>query len=334
MINPENIYYRISTTEVCDLSCVMCFFNGPKTKRGQRTLTVEQVRRFIEGVPKGPDLWFMGVGELLTDPNALEHIGTASELGHKPCILTNGQLLKEELIDAFLLRGVRLFRFSVDAIDAETFARIRIGGSFQKILDACHYLESRKSIYHDITIEINTIVFGDWEKTIDEYSAFWRGKADYVYFNAEIEKHIKFKKLRHPVPGRRSPCTIGLNIMPSGSYYPCCGLVNLYKIQEFSWLPHIDDHSPTQAYNIFLDLYMDATGEWRDICRKCDLWTYFVCYEDGSSPHLVRVDLRSPALLLAERELAEAQMRTHMLLQSRWRKLGRALGLVKKLPFE
>src|SRR5689334_14799081 len=106
----------VSTTDVCNLSCVMCHFNGPKAVRLDKTLTVEEVRQFVSSVPKGP-LWFAATGDFLVDPNALEHLRTAVTYGHEPCVLTNGQLLTPELIDRMLEIGVRQITLSVDAID-------------------------------------------------------------------------------------------------------------------------------------------------------------------------------------------------------------------------
>jgi len=71
----------IDTTEVCNLSCVMCHFNGPTAAKLQGTLTVDEVRKFLNSVPAG-QIWFASTGDFLMDPNALAHLRSAVACGH------------------------------------------------------------------------------------------------------------------------------------------------------------------------------------------------------------------------------------------------------------
>jgi sulfatase maturation enzyme AslB (radical SAM superfamily) len=43
----------IATTEVCNLSCVMCHFNGPKALKKGRILKPETVERILDQIPRG-----------------------------------------------------------------------------------------------------------------------------------------------------------------------------------------------------------------------------------------------------------------------------------------
>src|SRR5262245_41117690 len=171
----------VNTTEVCNLTCMMCHFNGPQAARLQGTLTLEEVRKFVSSVPPGP-LWFASTGEFLVDPNALEHLRTAVAYGHRPCVLTNGQLLTPELIDRMLEIGVREFSISVDAIDSATYRKIRRGGEFHNILNACAYLRARKAAYPDLVVNIANVVFPNTLHRQDEFIRFWTGRVDKVSF--------------------------------------------------------------------------------------------------------------------------------------------------------
>lgn len=71
----------ITSTEVCDISCVMCHFNGPLAPRKSATITPEQAMLFMRFIPKGL-LWFAATGEFFMDPNALVHLRNAVALGH------------------------------------------------------------------------------------------------------------------------------------------------------------------------------------------------------------------------------------------------------------
>jgi molybdenum cofactor biosynthesis enzyme MoaA len=43
----------IASTEVCDLSCVMCHFNGPLAPRKSATITPEEGLAFMRAILKG-----------------------------------------------------------------------------------------------------------------------------------------------------------------------------------------------------------------------------------------------------------------------------------------
>src|SRR5438067_1079565 len=166
----------ITTTEVCNITCVMCHFNGPWAPRKQGVLTVAEVQKFLQEIPIG-QVWFAGTGEFLMDPNARTHLRNACALGHQPCILTNGLLLTPALIDEILEIGVRRIHISVDEILPEKYRKIRIGGDLQIILDACAYLRAQKIRYPDLYVGINVTLFKKTFPRQEEFIAFWRGKS-------------------------------------------------------------------------------------------------------------------------------------------------------------
>src|SRR2546426_757847 len=104
----------VTTTEVCNISCVMCHFNGPKAIRKAGTLDPEDVRLFLSQLPPGQHVPFAATGEFFMDPHALDHLRAAAQLGHHPTILTNGLLLSPSLIDEILRIGVRFVAISAD----------------------------------------------------------------------------------------------------------------------------------------------------------------------------------------------------------------------------
>ncbi|HYL72996.1 MAG TPA: FkbM family methyltransferase [Bryobacteraceae bacterium] len=116
----------VDTTEACNLYCVMCHFNGPTAARLEGTPMVEEVRQFACSVPPGP-LWFASTGDFLTDSNAMQHLRTAVAYGHVPHVPTDGQLLTPALMDEMLGIGVEEIPISADAIEADSYRKIRRG---------------------------------------------------------------------------------------------------------------------------------------------------------------------------------------------------------------
>src|SRR5262249_31633114 len=69
----------INTTEVCNLSCVMCHFNGPQAVQKAGALVPAQVEKVLVRIPKGEEIWFCATGEFFMDPNALAYLRRANE---------------------------------------------------------------------------------------------------------------------------------------------------------------------------------------------------------------------------------------------------------------
>ena len=133
----------------------MCHFNGPGSKKSRDTLTIDQVERALDMAGDPKEITFAGTGEFLVDKNAMSYMRMCADKGHKPGLLTNGQLLTPEIIDEMLSLGTRSFAVSVDAIDAETYSQVRRGGKFEKILSVCAYLREKKSLYPDIKVQVS-----------------------------------------------------------------------------------------------------------------------------------------------------------------------------------
>lgn len=281
----------INTTETCNLSCVMCHFNGPKAIKKSGTLKPEQVLKALQAIPTGETVRFCATGEFFLDPNAVDYLRLASSLGLKPCVLTHGQMFTPELMDSVLEAGVRMIRMSVDSTDEAQYRKIRRGGELRNIIEACEYLRRKKSQeYPDLRVEINATLFKNTFSRQQEMEDFWRGLVDQVNFNAEYYNTFSFRNLFF-IPDRRVDCDIRLYIMPSGRIAPCCAIAVYQHDNDVSWLPHVDEVASLQeAHERLCDLYEDPQGPMAPICSKCDWW---ILSMPGNSPYIRAVDLDS-----------------------------------------
>jgi len=281
----------ITTTEICNLSCVMCHFNGPNATKKSRTLSPDDVLKVLRQIPPGGVVWFAGTGDLFMDPNALDHLRAAVSLGHQPAILTHGQLFTPALLDQLLDIGVRTVRISVDAIDDHHYRKIRRGGELPRILEACSHLRARRSRYPDLVVEITNTLFSNTAKRQQEFVEFWSDKADRVLFNAEYHDTFYFRWLFHR-PTQRVNCRISTYVVPSGRIAPCCAMVVHQHDQDVSWLPHIDTHTLEEAYQASCDMYDDPESPLGQLCKKCDWWIlHAVNEQEGGSAYFRQVEL-------------------------------------------
>lgn len=281
----------ITVTEVCNLSCVMCHFNGPKAPKKAGTLLTSQVESYLTQVPKETEMWFAATGELFLDPNAVYYLRRAFELGLKPCVLSHGQQFTPELLDQVLEAGVRMVRMSVDTTDAELYRKIRRGGEFYRILEACTYLRESKKQYPGLRVEINATLFKNTFPKQDEMIEFWRGKVDQVNFNAEYHDTFRFRNTFF-VPERRNDCRLQLLLVPSGRIAPCCAMQVHQHYHDLTWLPHIDEVSLEDAYTRLCDMYDDPSSPLGKICKDCDWWILNANYDaEYKTPYLRCVPL-------------------------------------------
>lgn len=280
----------ITTTEVCNLSCVMCHFNGPKSAKKSQVLSPEDTLKVLRQIPPGGVIWFAGTGDLFMDPNAFEHLRSAVSLGHHPAILTHGQLFTPPLLDELLDIGVRTVRISVDAIDDHHYRKIRRGGELGRILETCAYLRRKQIVHPDLMVEITCTLFVNTAARQAEFTAFWSDKADRVLFNAEYHDTFYFRSLFHR-PARRVDCRISTYVVPSGRIAPCCAMVVHQHNEDVGWLPHIDTHSLSDAYDLLCDMYEDPDSRLGELCKKCDWWILNSFNDqDGGSAYLQQVD--------------------------------------------
>jgi len=283
----------ITTTEVCNLTCVMCHFNGPNAVKKGKTLPPALVEKTVDQLSPGQEIWFAATGEFFMDPNALDHLRAASRRGLKPCVLSHGQLFTPQLLDEVLEAGVRLIRMSADSTDPEQFRRIRRGGELQRILDACQYLRERKVQYPDLRVEINCTLFKNTFPKQQEMVDFWRGKVDQVNFNAEYYDTWRYRNLFFD-PTERNDCKVQLYVLPSGRIAPCCAMMVHAHDHDVSWLPHVAEVSLDEAYRRLSDLYEDPTSPLGKLCQTCDWWIMWTPPVDGTTPYARSVSLDDP----------------------------------------
>jgi sulfatase maturation enzyme AslB (radical SAM superfamily) len=220
----------------------------------------------------------------------MDHLRAAAELGHTPSLLTNGLLFTPEILDEMLELGVRLVSLSVDAIDAGQYAKIRRGGDFDVILEACRQLRARKSRYPDLRVEVNNTLFKTTFPRQAEYVDFWRGKVDQVNFNAEYYDTFKFRNLLTD-PGDRVHCQIRTFLVPNGKITPCCAMVVYQHTHETPWLPNVRDMSLEDAQVYLQGLYDDPESPLGKLCQGCDWWIMFKPDAQGNSPYVRYVPL-------------------------------------------
>lgn len=291
---PELAFGGFATTEVCELSCVFCHFNGPQATKKAKTLAPELVQKALREVPAGKVVNFAATGDFFQDPHAVDHLRRSIELGHPVEVLSHGQSMPADRLETLLALGVRRFRFSVDHIEPRAYAKIRRGGELDRVLEAIDHLKSRKRDLADIQVEVNCILIGDARARMQDFVDFWSTRVDAVNFHAEYYDTLKFRNVFY-VPEKRNDCHIQLYVLPSGYITPCCAMMVRSHDHDTSWLPHIADVSLEQAYQQLCDMYENADSELGKVCAECQWWIMWSEHRDDATPYMKCVRFDKPA---------------------------------------
>ncbi len=187
---PPPVSVKIELTSVCNHDCHFCAYRrivaSPKVKDrldGDRVLALvdELAASGVQG------LMFTGGGEPLLHPRADEILSRCRERGIAHALITNGSRLSR-LSDA-TLGGLRWVRFSINAGDAEAYARVHGVG-----LDAWEAVWSEvrraadKARFPALTVGVSFVVTS-WNAAGIERSAELAREsgADYVHFRPAFQ---------------------------------------------------------------------------------------------------------------------------------------------------
>ena len=146
------LYLNIELHQICNLKCPMCSIGDPNANEKYVTdqkMSWETYEKIIlEGEKYGcPSVCPQGTNEPLLSPDLEKYIKFASEHGFIDIMLnSNATLLTEDRARKLLRSGLTRIRFSLDAVTEDTYKKIRIGGTFDRVLENIErFLKIRKS---------------------------------------------------------------------------------------------------------------------------------------------------------------------------------------------
>lgn len=198
-----------SVSYVCNSKCPGC----PYTQSNIREdfvdapfMPPEIFKRIADEVGRfGSMLRITGGGEPLLHPQMVELIEYAKKVGAKVGLITNGSLLTQDKVDRLLNAGIDAIDISVDAADAGTYSKVRVGLNFNILLDNVRYLIARRNLSRSKTKVIVSIID---QKTmagkLESAVSFWRGIVD----NVQVRKYLTWGIGDPTESGDPTPLTI------------------------------------------------------------------------------------------------------------------------------
>lgn len=173
---PQDII--VEANGFCNLRCIMCPY--PVLKRPKGEMKFELFKKIVDEVAEGSPgsrLWLAIMGEpLLLGDRVIRMMAYAKEQGLAEVILnTNANFMTPELIPKLIDSGLDKIILSLDAISAETYDRIRIGGNFSKVMDNIHAFLAIKSSRNLSKPELvaQFIVMDENEHETERFKEYW-----------------------------------------------------------------------------------------------------------------------------------------------------------------
>jgi len=160
--SPKPLTAKIEINSSCNLKCVMCFRETVPNRN--RYMSMQEFRIVLDHLP-GLILWSPhGYNEPLLHPRLYDFIAEGNQRGIKCHLVTNGVLLKPNVVDQLLNLNVKKITVSIDAVGKE-YERIRFPASFNMILEQLIHL---KTVANGREISLAVTI---WKNNLDQIPA-------------------------------------------------------------------------------------------------------------------------------------------------------------------
>lgn len=269
----------------CNLSCVHCVhgYDSLKEEHGYASEMDDALFRKViaeASEHQCPSLSMNSTNEPLMSRNVSSRIGHAAARGFIDIMLnTNGLLMTERIAEELIDSGLTRLMVSLDAFSEATYARIRLGSNFQKVMinvERFLDLRARRNVKLPL-LRVSMVRLSLNEHEVDAFVEYWRDRADYIAIQdfaspapgrAEFDlmfspSHAGLSDFRCPQPWER------LIVQGDGLVLPCCS--------QFARALAVGNAKTDSLQSIWLSSAMERLrdlhrrGRYQDdeVCRKC-----------------------------------------------------------------
>ncbi|MBI3399385.1 MAG: radical SAM protein [Deltaproteobacteria bacterium] len=170
----------IDTISFCDLKCSMCGHKDMTRKRGK--MSMQLFRKIIDEIAetnKDTRVWMVFFGEalILKKTTLFPMIRYAKEKGLTDVVLnSNANLLDEDAAEGLIKSGLDAIYIGIDAFTEKTYAKVRVGGDYHKVVSNVRNLVRLKKemaaekplVYVQfVEMEVNSI-------EVNNFIEFWK----------------------------------------------------------------------------------------------------------------------------------------------------------------
>ena len=145
LLGMRHMVIRMDTINLCNLRCKMCYYSSDYNRKKEQ-MDLSLFRKIAEQVfPKTRFLYLSCATEPTMNKEFASFVRTAGEFKVPfTSFCTNGQLLREDVIQACIDTGQSEIILSIDGATAETYEEIRRGGKWGRLIEKLDLLASMK----------------------------------------------------------------------------------------------------------------------------------------------------------------------------------------------
>lgn len=222
------IHLLVELTSACNLKCIMCFQSDSsfRTKEYIGHMKFEVLKNVIDQAYKGgtSTISFASRGEPLLYKHFEDALKYVSGKFLEIKINTNATRLDEDKAHTILKYCDNLLLvFSVDSYESESYAKIRVGGDFNKVINNIRkFQEIKKKFYPNVKVitRLSGVIL-DEKQNLDQLKHFWHREVDEI----SLEKaELMFDTYHNPLCKIDSHCNYlweNMFVWYDGTCNPC-----------------------------------------------------------------------------------------------------------------
>lgn len=267
----------------CNLRCSMCDHPNMKQYRKVQLMPMELYTKLVDEIAaERPDarVWNIFFGDPFMCRDIATRIRYAKDKGLTDVVLnTNGVMMRAEKSRAVIDAGLDAMYVGIDAATAETYAKIRIGGDYDKavrnVLYYRDYLNSHGRTGQRLFVQF--VVSDINEHEAEDFQAFWTAQGVNVKLRPKVSWAglVSADNLEAVADADRLPCywlMRTMNICADGRVALCsvdvhcrvpCGDANTHSIKEL-WAGQLKAYRAMHLERRFAAL--------PEMCRQCRDW--------------------------------------------------------------
>jgi MoaA/NifB/PqqE/SkfB family radical SAM enzyme len=273
----------IDNTNACNLRCSMCDHPNVKNYRKVQVMDLGLYKKIIDEIAvENPHarVWGIFFGDPFMCRDIAQRIQYGKDKGLTDMVLnTNGVLMSPEKGRAVISAGLDALYVGIDAANAETYLKIRVGGDYDKaVKNVLAYRDALREIGQPHQkLFVQFVVSDINEDQVESFKEFWSGQGINVKIRPKVSWAglIDAKNLRDNSLVERKPCywlMQTINICADGRVALCsvdihcrvpCGDVTQNTIKQV-WQTGLAAMRAMHKEARF--------GELPDMCRNCCDW--------------------------------------------------------------
>lgn len=275
----------LALTYVCNAKCPSCVYTNSdiRGKYDDENMMSEEVFNTIADQVGDHSAWLRvsGGGEPLLHKRCLPFLEYAKSVGCKIGLITNGSRLDDRTIERLLFAGVDMIEVSVDAASRETYAVVRKGLKWDKLVRSVKKLVKRRNETRSPTKIIASGV-NQVGVDIDKVAEFWEPLVDVFqkrkYLTWGINDPGKSADTAPYLPPEdRIPCPFlfdRLLIDTRGRVMVCP-----FDVAGRTDMGNVRTHSIAQIwrgdlFEQYRRMHLARRGHEIDLCEGCQDWQY------------------------------------------------------------